>query len=101
MPKNKYQEALKYFTGFVSDNLYHIFDKESKEFHIVSKQALEELVDRATPKKIIETKNAPFGECPNCKGLHTFNLVTGETLNYCPECGQAIDWSNDEPDKPC
>lgn len=55
---------------------------------------LKELVDKATPKKILRTVNdngEPFlprgyGECPKCK------TVVGCNNKYCRECGQRLEW---------
>lgn len=54
---------------------------------------LKELVDKATPKKILRTVNdngEPFlprgyGECPKCK------TVVGCNNKYCRECGQRLE----------
>ena len=62
-------------------------------------EVLEELVDRATPKKPIN-QSTPLvrqGYCPNCKGelrkLGGRNEVVIEGQLYCGSCGQALDWS--------
>jgi hypothetical protein len=48
---------------------------------------LKELVERATPKKVIyENNDSGIGECPNCRE-RIF------TPDFCPNCGQALDWS--------
>lgn len=56
-------------------------------------EVLQELVDKATPKKILRTVNdngEPFlprgyGECPKCK------TVVGCSDKYCRECGQRLE----------
>lgn len=66
---------------------------------------LQELVDKATPKKpyyqcmtsCLEGANfsrtAIFEiSCKNCDNT----LAHLDKMDYCPYCGQAIDWSNDE-----
>lgn len=63
--------------------------------------ALEELVDKATPKKLIfseEKFDSMFDDrvqvliCPNCKRrMRYFHGVL-----YCPNCGQALDWSKED-----
>ena len=64
-------------------------------------EVLEELVDRATPKKPIN-QSTPLvrqGYCPNCKGelrkLGSRNEVVIEGQPYCCSCGQALDWSEE------
>lgn len=56
-------------------------------------EVLQELVDKATPNKILRTVNdngEPFlprgyGECPKCK------TVVGCSTKYCRECGQRLE----------
>ena len=64
-------------------------------------EVLEELVERATPKKPIN-QSTPLvrqGYCPNCKGelrkLGSRNEVVLEGQLYCSSCGQALDWSEE------
>ncbi|WP_270324919.1 hypothetical protein [[Eubacterium] hominis] len=104
---NKYQEALDF-----------LFDKAAKEYEIDEESCevnildctshdkylkpclkLQELVDKATPKKI-EIWNGQYS-CPNCKTLFFPNTTSiGLPKNFCDKCGQPLDWSdnNTEPD---
>lgn len=54
-------------------------------------KSLEELVDKDTPKKILDKKEELHGMsfiCPNCgKKIYT-NFIR----NYCGECGQRLEW---------
>jgi len=86
---SKYTEALSsiYFTmhsRVKPKTLGHCEDKNLEE--------LEELVERATPKKPKNWKaeRRPNGavefNCPVCNRLYT------ERVNFCSSCGQAIDW---------
>lgn len=61
-----------------------------------------EAVEKQIPKKPIDicTPVVTWGICPNCKGK--LNKL-GEGVNrvfktnaYCPDCGQALDWSEKE-----
>lgn len=56
---------------------------------------LQELVDRATPKKPYGTNgdwaNLSMNRCPYCKA---YPLSPND--DYCPNCGQAIDWSEED-----
>lgn len=87
---NKYQEA------FISieDNKYQYGTDEQWDL-------LKELVEKATPKKpeikeLIRKDNYRDGTniprfdwwCPNCHLEH----ISGNDINYCPTCGQALDW---------
>ncbi len=97
---NKYQEALEFLrsedvTAWGNDKLEILY------FHLDN---IEELVEKATPKKpeikeLIRKDNYRDGTniprydwwCPNCHLEH----ISGNDINYCPTCGQAIDWSNE------
>lgn len=59
---------------------------------------MEELVERATPKK--PDVNINNGYCPNCHnafGLERTRqaMLKPYWLSYCPCCGQALDWSEE------
>lgn len=93
---SKYTEAISsiYFTmhnRVKPKTLGHCEDKNL--------EVLEELVERATPKKPINqsTPVVRQGYCPNCKGelrkLGSRNEVVLEGQLYCSSCGQALDWS--------
>ena len=62
-------------------------------------ELLEELVDRATPKKPDITVHNSF--CPNCHqafGLERTKeaMIRPRWFSFCPYCGQALDWSEEE-----
>lgn len=97
---NKYQEALDYINKSICTllSLRGIQDEQViKNLHI-----LQEVVDKATPKKIIkinakDNPNVRKGsltdmvgftyQCPTCKANMGFLSV----YNYCQHCGQAFD----------
>ena len=91
---NKYQDSLDNFVKALS-----LFTncKSMQEW----KSDLQELVDKATPKKPINqsTPVVRQGNCPNCKGelrkLGSRNEVVIEGQLYCCSCGQALDWSEE------
>ena len=85
---NKYQKALNYL-----EERFAIFldtDKAKKSYCV-----LEELVEKATPKKPLEVCEYDFdvylfGKCPVCgEGCNN-------GMNYCDRCGQALDWSEED-----
>ena len=86
---NKYQVAL----DFLCDN------SKLTQFNIGESQwaseTLQELVDKATPKKPLEIifNNFGMGErigrCPNCK------ILVNQFQTHC-KCDQKLDWSKDE-----
>ena len=65
-------------------------------------EVLQELVDKATPKKpiemVIEEKYLEIYvvyQCPNCKKeLFSSTLISDN--RFCRTCGQALDWSENE-----
>ena len=79
---NKYQKALDYAKKHLDSKL-----------DLKKVEVLQELIDKATPKKILRTVNdngEPFlprgyGECPKCK------TVVGCSDKYCRECGQRLE----------
>lgn len=95
---NKYQDAL----GFLKESAYenylrhYVQTSEEKVTLFKSSEYLQELVDRATPKKPKNWKaerrlngKVEFN-CPVC------NRIYNERVNFCASCGQAINWRNVE-----
>lgn len=92
---NKHQYALNnigstYFSmNYVANEKLRLeFEKMYNEY----KQTLQELVDKSTPKKHLNNSWIIF--CPKCKHLPV--MENGKGHNYCPNCGQLLDWSKDE-----
>lgn len=100
MSNLKYQEALKFFRvlphriplRFANDEFCKKYDKN---FALIK-----ELVDKATPKKPFYEADGydKNGEliydtwiCPNCNHYYE---VDYDDYDYCPNCGQPIDWSD-------
>ena len=88
---NKYQEALDNLYRRSTDTHFYIPMGEDKLW----KNTLQELVDKATPKKtikepIIRDKYRQYKNyCPVCKQEL---LILGD---YCLHCGQKVDWSDE------
>lgn len=92
---NKYQEALEYLTEEARSNYFRKYVQTSKEkvFLFKSAKALQELVNKATPKKPYywgDWYGDEYWKCPCCE--KTYDVDYGKN-NYCLNCGQAIDWS--------
>lgn len=54
-----------------------------------------EALEKQIPKKPIslgEDIDRDVGQCPNCKEI----IDTYEDYKYCSDCGQAIDWGDEE-----
>lgn len=88
---NKYQDSLDNFVKALS-----LFTN-SKSMH-EWKSDLQELVEKATPKK--PDVNINNGYCPNCHqafGLERTRqaMLRPYWLSFCPGCGQALDWSEE------
>lgn len=54
-----------------------------------------EALEKQIPKKTTKIQRVPngwltYGHCPNCDSF------TRNTLKYCGNCGQALDWSETE-----
>ena len=87
---NKYDRALKDIYKEAYPNASENWCAESLNDNVL---LLKELVERATPKKpalhIID--DTEWLMCPIC----TWDTKDSEGLehNYCPGCGQALDWS--------
>ena len=73
---NKYEKAFNHLGEHAS------FDTVDEMIDI------KELVEKATPKKLLYSEEyISFSHCPNCKKVVP---IRGD---YCPRCGQALDWS--------
>lgn len=100
---NKYQEALEFLrsenvTAWGNDNFELLY------FHLDN---IEELVDKATPKKPIKhyykstsfifVKHQSIYTCPRCGNACLKHYTENERNenNYCYDCGQKLDWSDE------
>ena len=106
---NKYQEALDYINGEAIQEITNSYFRKHKTLDGISFEEfdknltkIQELVDKATPKKVKRIDEVFNGRvdfhqefCGNC-GAELFEF---EELKYCQDCGQALDWSEDEPTK--
>ena len=95
---SKYQEALKTvkkscISAAMEFNFGELFEEEEKAL-----STLQELIDKATPKKLVRYDFSKEWHCPNCGSGNGEYEGTVGTHNYCHFCGQALDWS-DEDDK--
>lgn len=95
MKRNRYQKALKRMRQDYLNNQNSDCD------------VLEELVEKATPKKVIKLKKEQYGythQCPICEQLVGTIVMSRnnefspyiEENDYCCSCGQALDWSDDQ-----
>lgn len=105
---NKYEKAFD-----VIETILHLMCGEEREdgykpSHdemVNSMEDFKELVERATPKKII-TDGSAYSTCdkvqyicPNCKKIMLRAVCARVTKpNYCYNCGQALDWRYENVD---
>lgn len=85
---NKYREALERLRILEKAKNLHYQNQVAPQ---VDCDVLQELVDKATPKKPMQ-KAAGRKVCPNCER----STVREVSPRYCSICGQAIDWSDNE-----
>lgn len=97
---NKHQEALGFLREKACENYFRKYMQTCEERATIFKSAkyLQELVERATPKK--PDVNINNGFCPNCNyafGLERTRqaMLKPYWLSFCPCCGQALDWSKE------
>ena len=84
---NKYQDALDFIIAATNGGNGMV-----KELN-----ALQELVDKATPKKPIIRRGYSIEHyhCPNCNAFIAYCDDEDDYHDYCVFCGQAIDWENE------
>ena len=85
---NKYQEALSNIRYYYAQS--QKYKKLQKYNAIRQLETLQELVERATPKKPIQ-KAAGRTVCPNCER----SIAREVSPRYCIVCGQRLDWSEE------
>lgn len=95
---NKYQEALELLKEYRIGVELNVVDKINYNARLEKIiDLLQELVDKATPKKLYTKSNMTNKICPSCHlifGLDKHDRY--EEHKHCPNCSQAIDWSNNE-----
>ena len=108
MKMNKYQEAL---NKIVKSSCPNCIDNNGCSSCDIQKNCncqakswvdtLQELVNKETPKNpIIQGCQVTIHYCPNCKKeliVTNDGIVIYKTkTNYCDECGQKLDWSDED-----
>lgn len=98
---NKYQES---YNNVKKACTVPFLGKRPIDVCGLSLNRLKELVERATPKKIIIkcVIDRAYYRCPVCRKLilddEMASNMSKELLKkdnaYCPSCGQALDWSD-------
>ena len=82
-------EAIKWQKSF--KETYKGFPKDIDAACDMAINALEKQIPKK-PKSITSVENSMYVKCPTCK--LTTVLYDGCVMEYCKNCGQAIDWSD-------
>lgn len=74
----------------------YVYENKLNKAYVMSVQYhKDELVDKATPKKVVKYRGY---NCPNCNmELLSGHDLAKENINFCFECGQKLVWSGGEP----
>ena len=100
--KSKYQEALDRLLNDDYDFSHDFYEDDKATAMERDIDTLQELVDKAVPKKPFYEADGydENGEliydtwiCPNCDKKYE---VDYDEYDHCPNCGQAIDWSDED-----
>lgn len=86
---NKYQEAWNNVKSLAETSDYYKPYNDDKDIKLI-----QELVEKETPVKFVKSYSRYGTEswlCPNCR--RKLKRAWQECNNYCPKCGQMIDWS--------
>jgi hypothetical protein len=71
-------------------NRGYVWQSEHRSEVLEAEKVIEQLVDRATPKKVGRLKAYPsMGTCPSCE-------IPLSIQPFCEQCGQALDWSSEQ-----
>lgn len=93
---NKYQKALYIYSHLESETTVGEYTPIEYE---KARKKLNELVEIATPQKLDMMRIKKYdgynlGICQCGEAIDEYMIDSG--VKYCPKCGQAIDWSDEE-----
>lgn len=86
---NKYQEAWNNVKSLAETSDYYKPYNDDKDIKLI-----QELVEKATPIKFVKSYSKYGTEswlCPSCR--RKLKKEWQHNNNYCPKCGQKIEWS--------
>lgn len=94
---NKYQEALNELSYPLEDSSCggcKCGESDCSCEKRIAVETLQELVDRATPKKpeMMRIKKYDGYNIGICECGNTIDTSLDDCANFCPNCGQALDW---------
>jgi hypothetical protein len=97
---NKYQEALNFIESIVIDELSNGYDnpKYFRDFNPGIVGLMQELVNKETPTKLNVNVDKEYCRCKCNLDFWEIDLdyFKRKGLSYCPNCGQKLDWTNNE-----
>jgi hypothetical protein len=93
--KNKYAETYQELVNHLTDIHYCVSKAEVMPMIDILNN-IEELVDKATPKKVTQFEHEGNLYCWCSKCDHVEMIREIDFMNYCPNCGQKLEWSTDE-----
>lgn len=94
--------------SIVEDDQVYLIDEHpspeevGKAFRMLYERlmSIEEVFEKQIPKKPIDKIDFMFNDisivCPNCENTAIANPFTYSIFKHCPNCGQALDWSDTE-----
>lgn len=95
---NKYEKALDWLTLRCmepNDDYEGLVYDQVPDFEIEANIVpLRELIERATPVKLRNTRATR--RCPSCNRQMSDIKNAHPNIKFCPNCGQSLDWSEDE-----
>ena len=93
---NNYKHSLEKLKQIVDSNYMPVYKNEIDK-HI---KALEELVEKETPKKPYLLNYGGYKienwKCPNCNSIVSLRKRELNFPNRCKYCGQKLDWSEED-----
>lgn len=90
--ENKYKIALEIAQPCFVSMLKELDGREMCDTEAISFLNLRELVERATPKKLVATRHTR--RCPSCNRQMSDINNAHPNMKFCPNCGQALDWQD-------
>ena len=89
---NKYQEALDWLVDNSKLDQFNIGNSQS------ANEIIQELVDKETPTKLNVNVDKEYCRCKCNLDFWEIDLdyFKRKGLSYCPNCGQKIDWSDED-----
>ena len=91
----KISEALEELVIGAQSNIAETTDRDEDYLKILEhEKTLQELLEKETPKKVIEAAAYQYtraAKCPVCN--KRYSMSNSKKYIYCPHCGQKLDWS--------